>query len=191
MKSFKDTKDRTWQLEVNCDTIDQVKQATAWNILDLLDPQSDLAQFESKYPPMLGQLLFAALADQAKTKGVDDREFRRSIDGDVLSAARDCLLEEIISFSPKHRRTVAAAVLKKQQAVQEAAAELALAKLADPELQAKVMQALETSLAAEMRAAVARLEETSGIASSSAAGMPPACSASPALDLTPGGSSAG
>ena len=85
--------------------------------------------------PCSGQLLWPALVDQAKTKEVDEREFRRSINGDVLATARDILLEEIVSFSPRHRRTVAAAVLEKQKAVEEAAAEMALARLADPDLE--------------------------------------------------------
>ena len=123
---------------------------------------------DAKFPPLLGQLLWPALTDQAKTKEVDEREFRRSINGDVLSAARDILLEEIVNFSPKHRRTVAAAVLQKQRVVEEAAAELALTKLADPELQAQVMEALETSLATEMRAAVAKLKSASETESSPA-----------------------
>ena len=50
----------TWQLEVNCDTIEEIKRATQWNVLDLLDPKSDLAQLEAKYPPLLGQLLWPA-----------------------------------------------------------------------------------------------------------------------------------
>jgi predicted DCC family thiol-disulfide oxidoreductase YuxK len=198
MKTFKDSKDRTWSLEVNVDTIEEIKTATQWNVLDLLDPKSDLAQMEAKYPPLLGQLLWPALSDQAKTKEVDEREFRRSVNGDVLSAARDILLEEIISFSPKHLRTVAAAVLQKQKTVNEAAAELALVRLDDPELQAQVMEALETNLRREMQAAIAKLrgpgsepEEPGAITFSAAVGTLPGSSDSPDLARTPGDNSAG
>jgi hypothetical protein len=197
MKTFKDSKDRTWSLEVNVDTIEEIKAATQWNVLDLLDPKSDLARLEGQYPPLLGQLLWPALSDQAKMKEVDEREFRRSINGDVLSAARDILLEEIISFSPKHLRTVAAAVLQKQKTVNEAAAQLALARLDDPQIETQVMEALETNLRREMRAAIARLNgpgaepaEPGAITSSAAVGTPPACSASPDPARTPGDDSA-
>ena len=189
MKTFLDTKGRSWELAVNCDTIEAVKAACDANVLDLLDPESDLMQEVTGFPPVIAKLLFAAVTDQAVIKGVDDREFRRSMAGDALADAFDALREELISFCPKHRRRVAAAVLEKNRDVEEAAADLALAKLADPELKAKLLEALETNLRREMETALERLSGTGGgpIASSSAAGTPPDCSAFPDPDLTPGG----
>lgn len=207
MKTFKDSKDRTWDLAVNCDTIETVKAARGVNVLDLLDPESDLTREVAAFPPAIAALLFAAVADQAKTKEVDDREFRRSMGGDALADATDALLEELISFCPRHRRQVAAAVLEKNREVQAAASELAMTKLADPSLKAQLMEALEANLRKEMEAAVENLTGSteqgagsrklrapsspppaSATALSSAAGTRPACSASPDLDHTPGGS---
>ncbi|MGO9111168.1 MAG: hypothetical protein ACLP9L_18240 [Thermoguttaceae bacterium] len=189
MKTFKDSKDRNWSLEINCDSIEQIKADCGCNVLDVLDPQSDLSQEIMAYPPLAAKLIFAAVAEQAKIKEVDDREFRRSMNGDALSAAHDALMEEIINFSPKYRRNVAAAVLEKNRDVQNAAAELAMIKLQDPELKTKIMTALETALRREMEIALERMggrEPDSATESLSAVGMPPASSDSPAPDLTPG-----
>lgn len=185
MKTFHDSKNRTWQLELNCDTVEQIKADCRVNVLDLLDPESDLAKEVAAFPPVIGKLLFAAVADQAKTAAVDDREFRRSMNGESLAAAYDALLEEVVLFCPRHRQRVAQAVLEKNREVQEAAADLALAKLADPELKTRVMAGLEANLVKEMRAAMERINP-SETASSPVAGTPPACSASPGPALTPG-----
>ena len=197
MKTFKDSKDATWEIAVNCDTVEAIKEACGVNVLDLLDPESGLSQEVRLFPPLLAKLLFAALANQAKVKEVDDREFRRRMNGDALAEASDALLEEIISFSPRHRRQVAAAVLEKNREVEHAATALALTRLADPELQTRVMAALENKLREEMAAALERLnpeirsqrsEVAKDLAStfSPAVGTPPDCSASPAPDRTPG-----
>ena len=145
---------------MNCDTVEQIKADCGVNVLDILDPQSDLAKEVATFPPVIGKLLFAAIGDQAKTAGVDDREFRRSMNGETLNQAHDALLEEIVLFSPKHRQKVAAAVLEKNREVQQAAEELALARLADPELKGQVMEALEASLRTEMEAVLKRLGAT-------------------------------
>jgi hypothetical protein len=199
MKPFKDSKNRTWQLELNCDTVEEIRAQCAVNILDLLDPESDLAKEVASFPPVIGKLLFAAISDQAKTAGVDDREFRRSMNGETLNAAYEALQEEIVNFSPRYRRKVAAAVLEKNREVQEAAEELALARLADPELKTQVLAGLEANLRREMQTAMDRLggqrsevrDQDSETESSPAVGTPPASSDSPAPDRTPGDSSAG
>ena len=199
MKEFKDSKGRPWQLAVNCDTIEGIKEACGVNVLDLLDPDSDLAKEVLLFPPLMAKLLFAAVAEQAVVQEVDDREFRRSMGGDSLSDGGQALLEELISFCPRHRREVAAAVLAKNRDVQEAATELALAKLADPALKDQVLAALESNLRREMEAALVRLDpehkpeaqasgEVSATESSTAAGTPQDSSDSPVQDLTPGGS---
>ena len=199
MPNFTDTKDRTWSLEVHCDAIEEIKTQCGVNILDLLDPDSDLAKEATLFPPLMCRLLFAAVADQAKTKEVDEREFRRSMNGDCLSKASELLLEQTINFFPQHRRKVAAAVLAANRDVQEAATELALERLADPALKIQYMAALEGNLRREMESALERIgppiagrrPPASETASSIDAGRLPGCSDSPDQALTPGGNSAG
>ena len=143
MHSFTDSKGRPWQLELNVDVIEQVKAECGVNLLDVADPDSNLLKELVTFPPLVAKLIFAAVADQAKLKEVDDREFRRSMNGDTLQAAHEALLDEVILFSPKHRRSLLQAVREKQSEVEEAGVKLAMDRLTDPEL---TRQALEQML---------------------------------------------
>ena len=106
MHEFRDTKDRTWKLEITCETLMRVKgdfdnpQPTdcGVNLLDLADAQSNLLAEVSSFPPLLAKLLFSALSDQAAVKGVDAKEFRLAMSGDALAAATDALLAEIVRY---------------------------------------------------------------------------------------------
>ncbi len=191
MHTFRDSKNRTWSIDVNCDTIEQVKAVTEANLLDLLDGLSTLAAEVAAFPPLMAKLIEAAIAEQIAAAKIEPREFRRAMGGDALNDATDALLEELVLFCPRHRRQVSAAVLEKQRAVEKAATELALERLADPDLGRQVQAALETQLRRKMQTALEMLgaesdERPSAIASSIAAGTPPGCSASPAPALLPG-----
>lgn len=192
MKEFRDTKNRVWKLEVNVDVIEQVQAATNANLLDLADPQSDLLAQVNLAPPLLGKLLFAAIGEQAKIAGVDEREFKRSMDGDALAAASDALMDELVLFFPKRRRDLLAEALKQNRRVEEAGIRLALEKLQDPELEQRAIEAMDRDVAARITAVLQSLgpaeveEKRSANGSSTSAGSPPDCSASPTPDLTPG-----
>ena len=88
MHDFKDTKARAWHLEINCDTIEQVKASCAANLLDLADPESDLAHQVAQFPPLICKLLFAACAEQAAAIPLEEREVRRSMPRRRASAWR-------------------------------------------------------------------------------------------------------
>jgi hypothetical protein len=197
MHQFIDSKGRPWHLEINCDTVEEVKADCGVNLLDLADPDSNLLKELNIFPPLLAKLLFSALADQAKVKEVDAREFRRSMSGDAMTEATDALFAEIVLFCPKHRRSLLQAVLDKSREVEEAGVKLALNRLSDPQLQAQTLAAMDRQVTARIRDALESLDP-SGPAknplvtgSSTSAGMPPDYSVSPLPALTPGDSSSG
>ena len=189
MKEFHDAKGRPWQLEMNCDVIERVKEICGVNILDMADSDSNLLKEINVFPPLLAKLLFAALADQAKTKEVDEREFRKSMSGDSLSEATDALFEEIALFFPKHRRNLLQAVLKKNKELEEAGVELAMGRLADPELKRKAVEALDQQVSQRIAEALSQLAaQDSRLATGSlmSAGQPSDSSASLVQDPIPG-----
>jgi hypothetical protein len=191
MKEFRDDKDRTWQLSVNCDTVEAVKADCGCNLIDLADPDSDLLREVTLFPPLIAKLLFAMLGEQAKVKGVDDREFRKSMGGDALDEAKEALFEELINFCPKRQRPFLKAVLDKNREVQEAGISLALARLNDPELVKQSVAALDQRVRSEMESALARLAprgEESPMANGSSTNAGPSrdSSTGPSPGLTPG-----
>ena len=192
MHEFRDTKDRTWKLEINVDSIEQVKEQCGINLLDMADPDSGLMREINAFPPLVGKLLFAAVADQAKTKEVDEREFKRSMSGDCLSLAIDALLEEIVLFFPKHRRSLLLAVLDKNREVEQAGTDLMLTRLADPELKEQALAAMDRRVKLQIAEALSDLGPAPAASGSSpTAGPPPDFSASLAPDHTPGDDSSG
>ena len=196
MHPFTDSKGRPWQLEVNCETIEQVKAQCGVNILDIAVFDSDVAREIALFPPLLCKLLFSALAEQAKTKEVDDREFRRSMNGDAINAAHEALLDEIVLFSPKHRHQLLQAVRDKNREVEEAGLALALEKLNDPAMKSRALEAMERQTRRQIEEALKALEpltpeNRSATGSSTSAGRPPDSSTGPVPALTPGDGSSG
>lgn len=181
MHTFKDCKDRIWNLEVNVQTIEDVKESCNVNLLDMIDPESGLIKEVSTFPPLIGKLLFGALADQVKTKGVDEREFKRSMNGDTLNVATEALLNEILLFCPSHRRRLLQAVLEKNREVEEAGVNLAMGRLENPELKTQALAAMDREVSARIASALENLGpaapeiQHSEIGSLSSAGLPPDC----------------
>jgi hypothetical protein len=203
MHTFKDAKDRTWELAVNCETVDLVKADSRVNILDLIDDESELARLVAAYPPLLAKFVYAMVRDQAAKKdqaGVDDAEFRRSISGDAWDAMSEALLDELVLFSRKHRRPLLQAVRERKRDVEQAGVNLALSRVQDQELRDKLVQAMDDRIRQRMAESLAAIAagrqpppaaSDSATRSSSDAGTPPDSSAGPAPDATPGASSNG
>jgi len=195
MHEFRDNKGRPWQLEINVDVIEQVKTECGVNLLDLADPDSDLIRQVIAFPPLIAKLVFAAVAEQAKLKEVNDREFRRSMNGDSLQSAHDALLDEIILFCPQGRRSLLQAVRDKNREVEEAGISLAMTRLNDPELTQKALAAMDRQVSQRIQDALESLgstpaaENPSATGFSTSAGQPPVFSVFPAPALTPGDSS--
>ncbi len=191
MHSFKDARQRAWNLEVNCDVIAQVKQACGVNILDLMDPDSGLMKEVVTFPPLLCKFLFAALGEQAAALKVEEREFSRAMAGDAISEAFEALQDELLLFCPRHRRDLLTEVLKKNREVEAAGTELMLARLADPSLKEQALAAMDARVRLQIEEALSQLgprgaDSPSATGSSASAGPPPDSSASPVPDLTPG-----
>jgi hypothetical protein len=196
MHEFRDNKGRPWQLELNVDVLEQIKTECGSNLLDLADPDSDLIREVIAFPPLIAKLVFAALAEQAKLKEVDAREFRRSMNGESLQAAHDALLDEIILFCPPGRRSLLQAVRDKNREVEEAGVSLAMTRLNDPELTHKALAAMDRQVSQRIQEALQNLDTTTPVADnpsatgfSTSVGQPPVFSVFPAPDHTPGDSS--
>ena len=188
MQTFKDTRGRAWNVEINCDTIERVKAAVDANLLDLADPESDLLREVNLFPPLLGRLLFPIIADQAAAMKVDEQEFKRGLNGEVLSQATDALLGEIVLFFPKHRRDLLSAVLDQNREVQEAGAKLAMERIRDPKLKQQALEAMDREVSRQIQSALDNLGPAAPGASTSSASagtLPGCCDLAP-LVLTPG-----
>jgi len=144
---MKDTKGRSWSIDINTWTVKRVRDAKDINLLELLAAGSTLNE-KLQDPVTLVDVLFVLCERQAKELGVEDEEFGRSLDADAIEAGMLEILEGVANFSPGPLRPAMATVAQKtrrfqQKARQRVAEELdALEKTLDAEIERLLTAAL-------------------------------------------------
>jgi len=123
MTTFTDKQKKTWSLELTVGSARRVKNETGVNLLNMIslepDGKASTAELEKliEDPFALVNVLFTLCAKQAEESGED---FAERFDADVIMAATNALIEEIINFSPAAKRR---ALTKFYQTAQRIAAE--------------------------------------------------------------------
>lgn len=107
MHAFKDAKGRDWSLEITVGSIKRVKALTDVDLYALVDDGAKkLAELLADVVTLV-DVLFILCAEQAKAADVSDEDFGRAFGGDVLEAAGEAFVEEIIFFTPNQRARLA------------------------------------------------------------------------------------
>jgi hypothetical protein len=125
MHSFKDTKDRTWLLEINVAAAKKVRALTGVDLYRLVE--NDFAKLQEllRDPITLIDVIYVLCQEQAEKLGMNDEAFGGSFAGETVSAAADAFVEAFISFSQDRR---AAAVLRSMKTKGTAAVEILATK---------------------------------------------------------------
>lgn len=162
MKTFKDTEDREWTIEVNVTSLRRVRDLTTCDILGT-DDGDDIFMRLAQDPFLLCDVLYALCKPQADARTVvveipqsddetnvdctpqtterpfTDEDFGRAMAGDAIANATDAFLEEFVNFCPSARKRKLLATMREKQAVFE---EMALARatemLGSPEMERKL-----------------------------------------------------
>lgn len=110
MKSFKDNKDRDYQLAINTATLKRVKGLLD---ADLLDLDKTFIRLIAD-PIFLCDVLYCLVKPQCDEKDISDESFGEALAGDVIEQAKLVLVEEIRNFfpNPKQRDAVDVAMRK-------------------------------------------------------------------------------
>lgn len=166
MKDFRDAENRTWKIDLNCDTVQQAKDVMGCNVLDLIDTESALFAQVLEFPVLVAKIVHVLCQEQIEKAGIDERTFRRAMNGDALSDATEALRSEIVNFSPRSTRPAMQRMMEKQREAEEKGMALVMAKIDDPRL----MQAVENNMRQKIEEAINRVLVTP---SSSDAGGPP------------------
>jgi hypothetical protein len=112
MRSFTDNAGRTWQISVTVATIKRVRGMTGVDLMGVVNPESGL--FDKLADPVtLVDLLWAVV--QPAPEGVTDEDFGNAMGGDALESATKALLDEMVDFFPKGRRTILRNLLDKTE----------------------------------------------------------------------------
>lgn len=136
MKRFRDSEGREWLVSLTVDTVRRVKGTLD---VDLLDLQKDslLARLVDD-PITLCDVLYVICRPEADERGITDEQFGRCLAGDVIDDATTALLEGLVDFFPRRRREVLQKALEKLKHLEDRSIQLALARLDDPELEARI-----------------------------------------------------
>jgi len=104
MAQFSDSKSGVWLVSVTMGTVKRVKDETGFNVLDLVDPRSDLVKQLARDPVDLFLILTSVLRPQLVERGISDDQFAELLNEAQIDAACTALMEATFDFfQPKKR----------------------------------------------------------------------------------------
>lgn len=154
MKLFKDNAGTEWKISVTLDLVEQLRDALG---VDLLDSSGEVFERLSSDLFLLGRVLWRCCEKQAVERGVTPEQFVAAVAGDPFDAAAVALTEAVADFFPSRRRLLLQRANATTRSVREKAENLALAKLNDPALEARLEAAMVERMEADLEAALTRL----------------------------------
>lgn len=152
MQTFIDNSGRNWTVSLNTTTLKQVRALCKVDLMEAVEGK--LVEQLATDPVLLCDVLYALCKDEAEKKNITDEDFGRGMAGDALEAGTEALLEELVNFFPKGRRTVLQAARKKQKIWDEKALTAAKAFVESEEIDKQVDTAIQAALKEETAAIV-------------------------------------
>lgn len=121
MRSFNDSRGRSWQVDVNIGSVGRVKRMTGVDLMQQLDPASTEA--DPRPPlmarllddlPLLGDVLYALVQPQAAALNVSEEQFLELLHGPAIQDAHSKLFAELVDFFQSLNRPELVTVLQVQ-----------------------------------------------------------------------------
>lgn len=134
VSTFATTDGTRFLVPVNYLTVKRVRELCGVNVLDILGPGEQLSGFLADDVKLL-EVVCAIVRPQLKELDWGDDQFFSVVDGEVIRAATNCLIDEVTEFFPEPRKGLVAKVIAKvraattaMEAKQVAAAEAAISQ---------------------------------------------------------------
>lgn len=114
MKTFKDSEDREWQIAMTIDECERVEGLIEVDLLKPSEPRGDVEDaggtlvdsLDSDFG-LFAKVVFALVSLQAEAKKVDEKAFKKALDGSAMASARKAFWGEMADFFQSHPRIVA------------------------------------------------------------------------------------
>ncbi len=164
MKFFKDKENREWKISITLDTVETLRESLK---VDLLDPTGQSIERLGDDLFLLGRTLWMLCEKQADERKITPEQFAEAVAGDPFDSALLAVTEAVTDFFPQRKRLLLQRANGKFQTLREKAEQLAMAKLDDPKLEAKLMEAMEKRMAADLESALTRLNSAGNLPESS------------------------
>jgi hypothetical protein len=127
MRTFTDTEGRMWNIKGTLGAFERVKTSCGVDMLDLPTTQSCLKQIADVFT--LGRVLYVMCEEQANHRSVTPEQFADGFNADVLHAASEALIEEVIFFCRKDLRPALQMAFDKARAADRKMAETLQARI--------------------------------------------------------------
>lgn len=99
MALFNDKNGLPWDIVIDVITIEDVRAETTVSIYELLDdPKMEGLQALLKNRPLFVNVVYVLVKEQCQAKGLSDREFARSQDGESLEAMAEAFYRAFVDF---------------------------------------------------------------------------------------------
>lgn len=142
MACFK-TSLKEWQVTIDAPKIKQLRNALNFDIVD-----DEAFGKLGNDTVLLVDVLWVLCKSQAG--GITDEQFGESLVGDPIESAAKALEDARLDFFPARKRLLLRSLCDKQAAVTDAAIDLALTKINNPNLLPSFLKTLETQMDAAM-----------------------------------------
>ena len=111
MQTFTDKNNDKWNIEINVGTARKVLSECNVDLINVLDfdeqkQEKSVLEKLADDPILLVDVLYCLCSTQAKERNLDDFAFATLFSADTIVQATECLMEEIINFSPPVRQKV-------------------------------------------------------------------------------------
>lgn len=155
MPKFKDSLEREWDLAIDAPTIQLVRERHQVDLADI--GASEQWNRLTTDLVLRVDVLWTVLEEQAKERGINQREFAKGLIGEGLGSATDALLTGIENFFPPDLRSLWRALCQKNKETMKIGITAAIERLNDPHLQKKLQDAMASRMDSELDARLTRL----------------------------------
>lgn len=106
MKSFKDSKNRTWEFTIDVNAFKRAKAIAGFDLVKLISNKEDGTPDNSALDELandevlLASVMFAVCKPAIDTAGVSEDDFYAAFKGDAIRYAFEALLEDYADFFP-------------------------------------------------------------------------------------------
>lgn len=145
MPTFKDTKDREWNLLIDGLLIEQIRDHGDPEFLKG-EPTETTSRIDDD-PVLLCGVIWILCKEQATARGIDQKEFYTGVVAHALESASRALTDAIQSFIPPRQRELLAVGAARNEKFREIAARKGMAVLNDPNLEAEMEAFVDAKLA--------------------------------------------
>jgi hypothetical protein len=143
---------REWKVTLDAPTIRELRQELE---LDFGAVDGKVFERLDADPCLLVDALWVICRGQAN--GMSDADFGRGLVGDSIGDAAKALTDAWLDFFPQGKRSLLRSLSDKQAALTDKATAMAMAKINDPTLETKLLEAAEARMTKELENTLTRL----------------------------------